>query len=158
MSIPSSASEEEEVKRGSHASEETKPSFTGHDKQEAKANSGQFYSAAPLESSFRPSIGSLSDISTYSADNENERRASGPLALERGSLASRSSRPAKAWKGRVDGFWARNKGLVLVILAQLFGALMSVTTRLLETEGSHGLGMDPFQVIAAMLYNIDDYR
>ena len=33
--------------------------------------------------------------------------------------------------------------MALVLLSQFFGALMSVTTRLLETSGS---GMHPFQV------------
>lgn len=35
----------------------------------------------------------------------------------------------------------------MVILAQLFGVMMNVTTRLLETEGGHEAGMHPFQIL-----------
>jgi len=45
-------------------------------------------------------------------------------------------------------FWQRNRGLWLVSLAQFFGALMNVTTRLLELEGE---GMDPFQILFARM-------
>ena len=45
-------------------------------------------------------------------------------------------------KGRVQTFWKRNKSLALVGLAQVFGVLMNVATRVLETEGK----MHPFQV------------
>lgn len=49
---------------------------------------------------------------------------------------------------RLRSFYERNKGLAYVLLAQIFGCLMNVTTRLLEIEGNHGSGMHPFQVIA----------
>jgi len=42
------------------------------------------------------------------------------------------------WRGRVERFWRRNKGLGLVLLSQVFGTLMNVTTRLLEMEGNDG--------------------
>jgi hypothetical protein len=41
-------------------------------------------------------------------------------------------------KGRMQLSWIRNKGLFLVLIAQFFGALMNVTTRLLEMEGNNG--------------------
>jgi hypothetical protein len=41
-------------------------------------------------------------------------------------------------KGRMQLSWIRNKGLFLVLIAQFFGALMNVTTRLLEMEGNDG--------------------
>ena len=68
--------------------------------------------------------------------------------LSGGSARSNSTSPAPArtWRDRSNLFWARNKGLALVILAQLFGSAMSLTTRLLETEGAHGHAMHPFQV------------
>jgi hypothetical protein len=56
--------------------------------------------------------------------------------------------PSKTFKGRVVAFWNRNYGLFLVALSQLFGALMNVTTRLLELEGD---GMDPLQVLFARM-------
>lgn len=43
-------------------------------------------------------------------------------------------------------FFEKNKGLAYVLLAQLFGTLMNVTTRVLEMEGNNGNGMHPFQV------------
>jgi len=43
-------------------------------------------------------------------------------------------------------FWTRNRGVLLVALSQLFGALMNLTARLLELEGN---GMHPFQVLFA---------
>lgn len=40
--------------------------------------------------------------------------------------------------GRLQRFWIANKGLGLVLVAQLFGTLMNVTTRMLEMEGNDG--------------------
>lgn len=42
-----------------------------------------------------------------------------------------------------SAFWARNKGVALVVLSQLFSALMNVATRLLATDKD---GMETFQV------------
>jgi hypothetical protein len=41
-------------------------------------------------------------------------------------------------KAKVQVFWTRNKGLALVLISQVFGTLMNVTTRLLEVEGNNG--------------------
>ncbi|WYZ37366.1 hypothetical protein EsH8_II_000872 [Colletotrichum jinshuiense] len=49
-------------------------------------------------------------------------------------------------KGKLARFWQTNKGVVLVALSQLFGALMNLTARLLELEGE---GMHPLQVLFA---------
>lgn len=54
--------------------------------------------------------------------------------------------PANKWKNLRRAFWMRNRGSVLVVIAMFFGALMSLTTRLLETKDSDGGGMHPFQV------------
>ncbi|KAF2184363.1 hypothetical protein K469DRAFT_739407 [Zopfia rhizophila CBS 207.26] len=64
---------------------------------------------------------------------------------------SRSPVPPLTLKGRVQLFWARNKGLALVLLAQVFGTLMNVTTQLLEIEGNHGKGLHPFQILFARM-------
>jgi hypothetical protein len=53
-------------------------------------------------------------------------------------LASRSPAPPPSVHGRLHLFWAKNKGLALVLAAQLFGTLMNVTTRVLEMEGNNG--------------------
>lgn len=52
--------------------------------------------------------------------------------------ASRSPAPPLTVRGKLQVSWIRNKGLVLVLCAQLFGTLMNVTTRLLEIEGNDG--------------------
>jgi hypothetical protein len=52
--------------------------------------------------------------------------------------ASSSPIPPPTTRRRLQWYWAKNKGLALVLLAQLFGSLMNVTTRLLEMEGNHG--------------------
>ena len=49
-------------------------------------------------------------------------------------------------RSRIRTFYDNNRGLAYVLLAQVFGCLMNVTTRLLEIEGNHGEGMHPFQV------------
>ncbi len=111
------------------------------------------YLDVPLQSAFARSSDTISDLSTYSADNENERRP-GRLLTSSGvrRLPSRSPVPAPtSWKGKSEVFWAKNKGLALVTIAQLFGVMMNVTTRLLEMDGSHGAGMHPFQILFARM-------
>ncbi|KAF1946169.1 hypothetical protein EJ02DRAFT_500296 [Clathrospora elynae] len=65
--------------------------------------------------------------------------------------ASRSPAPAKSFKGRLQVSWKVNKGLVLVLISQLFGTLMNVTTRMLEMEGNNGKGYHPFQILFARM-------
>ncbi len=57
-----------------------------------------------------------------------------------------SARHHHGIRGFLDAFWLRNKGVVLVLLAMVFGSGMNVTARLMETDGSHGKAMHPFQV------------
>jgi hypothetical protein len=56
--------------------------------------------------------------------------------------------PSRLQRLKTSGrhFWHRNYGLFLVIVSQLFGALMNAATRLLELEGE---GMSPLQVLFA---------
>ncbi|KYG44728.1 hypothetical protein M433DRAFT_39635, partial [Acidomyces richmondensis BFW] len=51
----------------------------------------------------------------------------------------------------LQAFWIRNKGLAFMLIAQIFGTLMNVTTRLLEVEGNNGKGMHPFQILFARM-------
>lgn len=49
----------------------------------------------------------------------------------------------------LSSWWSRSRGMMLVLLAEMFGALMAATTRLLETGREGGKsGMHPFQVIS----------
>lgn len=51
-----------------------------------------------------------------------------------------------SWRSKLWTFWLQNKGVFLVLLAQMFAAFMNVMTRLLERNGPHGEGMHTFQV------------
>ena len=139
---------EGEQKRCPASLREDSVSKVDHDKPTTKTSDHQPYLDVPLQSTFARSSDTLSDLSTYSADNENERRTGRLLTVHSSEqLLLRSPVPLpKTWEETVRLFWARNKGLALVILAQLFGVMMNVTIRLLERSGDSGPGMHPFQV------------
>lgn len=75
-------------------------------------------------------------------DSNNIRRGRNPdyVPVESGRRrASRSPAPSpQTVRGRLQLFWITNKGLAFVLIAQLFGTLMNVTTRMLEIEGNNG--------------------
>ncbi|KAF6843959.1 integral membrane protein DUF6 [Colletotrichum musicola] len=80
-------------------------------------------------------------------------RRSAPNTLQNGRASSMpgaseysSAIPQRTERARLRRFWNTNKGVVLVALSQLFGALMNLTARLLELEGE---GMHPLQVLFA---------
>ncbi|KAI9811601.1 MAG: hypothetical protein M1827_005350 [Pycnora praestabilis] len=127
---------------------------TAGQKLSSKFPNSQRYLDAPVQDAFRTSSDNLSNVSMYSADNENERRfgrSNSYLPVLGQRHASLSPGPPKTWRGTFDVFWLRNKGLALVLLSQFFGALMNVTTRLLETENSEGQGMHPLQILFARM-------
>ena len=103
----------------------------------------------PLQNTFGRASSTFSDISTYSAGQESDGR-SGRLLMPSSGFrhSSMSPGPPATWKGKLAQSWVRNKGLALVISAQLFGVVMNVTTRLLETEGE---GMHPLQILFARM-------
>ncbi|KAJ4357857.1 uncharacterized protein N0V89_002434 [Didymosphaeria variabile] len=59
--------------------------------------------------------------------------------------------PAKTLREKLKAFWLENLGLILVLVSQLFGTLMNVTTRMLEVEGNNGKGYHPFQILFARM-------
>ncbi|KAF2127430.1 hypothetical protein P153DRAFT_368726 [Dothidotthia symphoricarpi CBS 119687] len=61
--------------------------------------------------------------------------------------ASHSPVPPRTVKDKARLFWVVNKGLVFVMIAQLFGTMMNVTTRILEVEGNDGKGYHPLQIL-----------
>ena len=65
-----------------------------------------------------------------------------PIDEEAEDAAAAAVRPRSAWQARVRTFWLMNKGMFLVLLAQMFGASMNVMTQILEIHSS----MHPFQV------------
>ncbi|XTI93079.1 hypothetical protein V2W45_1428879 [Cenococcum geophilum] len=48
-------------------------------------------------------------------------------------------------------WWLHNKGVVLVLTSEMFGALMNTSTRLLETSCDDAGGMHPFQILFARM-------
>ncbi|KAJ5112217.1 hypothetical protein N7532_000262 [Penicillium argentinense] len=61
--------------------------------------------------------------------------------------SAESARPRTKWAASARIFWLRNKGMFLVLLAQMFGASMNVMTQILEIHSS----MHPFQVLFARM-------
>ena len=130
-----------------HEALESFPRTREGEKEDIPKNDRAYsFLGVPLESLSRHSTGTISDLSTYAADDGDDNRLGRLLSGASARSKSRSPGPVRTRKDRFIVFWGRNRGLALVILSQLFGALMSVTTRLLETEGAHGHGMHPFQV------------
>jgi len=84
------------------------------------------------------------DPSLVSIDDSNNIRLgrnpdylSVPDGRRHGSL-SPAARP-RTLKGKLKVFWYANKGLALVLISQVFGTLMNITTRMLEVEGNNGM-------------------
>lgn len=101
-----------------------------------------------------PRLPSPDAFSELSIDDTETIRTGRPLLQVPGASnrhASKSPAPPRTAKGRLKAFWIRNKGLALVLIAQIFGTLMNVTTRLLEVEGNNGKGMHPFQILFARM-------
>ncbi|KAL6706163.1 hypothetical protein ACN47E_006079 [Coniothyrium glycines] len=87
-------------------------------------------------------------------DSNNTRYARNPdyvPPVESREYVSQLLPPPPTFKGRLRRFWIINKGLGLVLVAQLFGTLMNVTTRMLEMEGNDGKGYHPFQILFARM-------
>ncbi|KIW27272.1 uncharacterized protein PV07_07026 [Cladophialophora immunda] len=103
--------------------------------------------------SFRPSLDStyseLSELSFHS----NELQAVHPLvrSISRDGAPSMSADPPPQSRLRAawDSFYVTNYGALLVLASQAFGVGMNISTRLLETPGSHGEPMHPFQILFA---------
>lgn len=93
-------------------------------------------------------------LSEFSIDDGDAARIGLPLLQRPGSIDGhlpKSPSSSLTIRSRLKAFWIRNKGLALVLLAQFFGILMNVTTRLLEVEGNNGKGMHPFQILFARM-------
>ncbi|KAJ4520150.1 hypothetical protein HRR83_002115 [Exophiala dermatitidis] len=101
---------------------------------------------------FRPSRPSLD--STYSELSElsfhpNELQSHHALFRSVSREGADHHPPRSRIGAALHSFYITNYGAMLVVLAQLFGAGMNVSTQLLETEGSHGKPMHPFQILFA---------
>lgn len=98
---------------------------------------------APLYSAFGLPFDCPSPISLSTGDGEptfrHELETYAPETCVEPSLRPRSL------KFKCLGLWDQNKGVFLVVISQLFAALMNVGARLLETEAD-GHGMQTLQV------------
>ncbi|OAP61134.1 hypothetical protein AYL99_03335 [Fonsecaea erecta] len=95
--------------------------------------------------SFRPSLDSTySELSELSF-RSNELQAVHPLVRS----ISHDSPPHSRWRAAWDSFYVTNYGAMLVLASQAFGVGMNISTRLLETPGTHGEPMHPFQILFA---------
>ncbi len=120
-------------------------------KSETFGRSNSFLSA-PLSGPIRPlSPDTLSNLSV----DEYEAIRPGRLPQQTQDHARTPSQspapPAGGIRGRLDKYWIRNKGVAYMLLGQVFGSLMNVTTRLLEIEGNKGRGFHPFQILFARM-------
>lgn len=98
--------------------------------------------AISLQSASTRSSDTFAAVPTHSVIDENERR----MSFELGSADILISKgPTNNWNSKWQTIWGHNKGIVLVIVSQFFGALMNLATRLLETEGN-GHEMHTFEV------------
>ncbi|KAJ5741900.1 hypothetical protein N7533_011309 [Penicillium manginii] len=93
---------------------------------------------APLPQPYHddPDLESLAEYEPRPIDEDDETDA---------AIASSRPRTKTAAKARI--FWLQNKGMVLVLLAQMFGASMNVMTQVLEIHSS----MHPFQILFARM-------
>lgn len=104
--------------------------------------------AAPLSVPIRPlSPDTLSNLSADEYEQIAPGCAQDLAARDRRSSVLSDTTSASGWRARCQQFWIRNKGLAFMLLAQIFGVLMNVTTRLLEVEGNKGKGLHPFQIL-----------
>ena len=102
--------------------------------------------------SFRPSFDSthseLSELSFHS-DELQGRYPLIPSIPYDAALASKRLPPPSCYRTAWDSFYYTNYGALLVLASQGFGVGMNICTRLLETPGSHGAPMHPFQILFA---------
>ena len=115
---------------------------------------GQYLDIPRSNTHHHPSLESTySEVSELAVHSGELRHARQPLLsashnnIQRLSSASlAATHRHHGIRGFLDAFWLRNKGVVLVLLAMVFGSGMNVAARLMETDGSHGKAMHPFQV------------
>jgi hypothetical protein len=122
------------------------PQLTGRALQaetQAHADSSSFKPGDKPEDSLNVVRGAIRapspDPSLISIDDStNIRLGRSPNYVPGYRHASCSPAPPRTLRARLQISWVKNKGLALVLIAQLFGTLMNVTTRMLEMEGNDG--------------------
>lgn len=101
--------------------EELKPLYSDQESQSRSLHVPRGYASGLLRASSPDGFSEMSIDDRYS------------LQIPRWGTGSRnlsdSATSAAGLKGKALAFWGRNKGLGYVLLAQVFGTLMNVTTR-----------------------------
>lgn len=121
-------------------------------KPKSIASSNGGFLSAPLTGPVRPlSPDTLSNFSIDEYEQIHPRQDSRQLDADATSGAESAPPPPPGFRGKLRKFWIRNKGLAYMLLGQVFGTLMNVTTRLLEVEGNKGKGLHPFQILFARM-------
>ncbi|THW75794.1 hypothetical protein D6D19_03711 [Aureobasidium pullulans] len=116
-----------------------------------KQNESQFLEPPQHRAPHRPlSPDTLSNLSAEEFDQLGPRNDEPSVWLDGGHQALKPSWTAK-WQAKLRASWTRNAGLFYMLLAQVFGVMMNVTTRLLEIEGNKGKGLHPFQILFARM-------
>ncbi|KAI9653473.1 MAG: hypothetical protein M1831_006021 [Alyxoria varia] len=70
---------------------------------------------------------------------------------EEGHSETEPAEGVLGWKASLRASWLRNKGLVLVVISQIFATLMSLSSKLLETRSPGEEPLDPFQILFARM-------
>lgn len=122
-----------------------------HTKEDV-SNSPNRYLSAPVSQSSRPL--SPDALSNLSAEEFEQLRPLRSVTWPSYSDDPTGKPPPRltGWRNKLAAYWTRNKGLAYMLLAQVFGVLMNVTTRLLEVEGNKGEGLHPFQILFARMF------
>jgi hypothetical protein len=133
-----------------------KDALDGSSTKNTTSREGQYLEISLQPSRRRPSLDStysdFSEPSVHSTELHHGRPLLPPAPNTFGrlnpfSLSPPLPRRRHGIRGYLDAFWLRNKGVILVLLAMVFGSGMNVSARLMETDGSHGKAMHPFQVL-----------
>ncbi|KAF7595777.1 hypothetical protein BBP40_004908 [Aspergillus hancockii] len=104
-------------------------------------SSNQDETEHPIEDSTKP--GTHGALANTHSDEQTPLLGSNPPV-------SSSVCRGKTW-GLGRELWVQGKGMILVMLAQFFGASMNVMTQVLEIKGRNGKGFHPFQILFARM-------
>nr|OQO18785.1 hypothetical protein B0A51_13757 [Rachicladosporium sp. CCFEE 5018] len=107
------------------------------------------YLRAPLSGPIRPL--SPDTLSNFSLDEYEQIHPPSRSRTSHNPPKRYTNARIERWRYALAAFWLRNKGLAYMLLAQVFGTMMNVTTRLLEIEGNHGKGLHPVQILFARM-------
>ncbi|KAG9519169.1 hypothetical protein KCV07_g5046, partial [Aureobasidium melanogenum] len=117
-----------------------------------KQTESRFLEPPQYRTPHRPlSPDTLSNLSADEFDQLGPRNDEPSIWLDGGHHLTLKPSWTSKWQARLHATWIRNAGLFYMLLAQVFGVMMNVTTRLLEIEGNKGKGLHPFQILFARM-------